>query len=125
MLIKLCISESPIEMELDTGAALSLLSIKALKSKLGENYYIHLFNGKLKTYSGEIIQLLGIACTHELGNSSKTLPIIVTEQHGPTLLGCRCLDELKLHVHFVFADGLGQLKNIVVYILVEPDAEPK
>ena len=53
------------------------------------------------------------------------MPIIVTEQHGPTLLGCNCLDELKLHVHFVLADGLGQLKNIVVYILVEPDAEPK
>ena len=64
MLIKLCISESPIEMVLDTGAALSLLSIKTLKSKLGENYYIHLFSGKLKTYSGEIIQPLGTADVH-------------------------------------------------------------
>ena len=64
MLIKLCLSESPIEMVLDTGAALSLLSIKTLKSKLGENYYIHLFSGKLKTYSGEIIQPLGIADVH-------------------------------------------------------------
>ena len=81
-MIKLCINETRIEMGLDTGAALSVISIKPIKSKLGENYQIRPFNGKLKPYSGELIQPLGIANVHvSYEKQSKTFPIVVTEQH--------------------------------------------
>lgn len=56
--MKLRINETPIEMGLDTGVALSIISNKTLISKLEENYQFCSFNGKLKTDSGELIQPL-------------------------------------------------------------------
>ena len=65
---------------------------------------------------------------------SKSLAVVVTEQHGPTLLGRNCLGELKLlmqllllqHINYdpeleqllfeykeVFAEGLGELKILL------------
>ena len=105
------------------------------------------FYGKLKTFSGELIQTLSIADAQvSYEKQSKTMPIVITEQQGPTLLGRNWLGELKLHWNNslslqhtnydpaeqllceykeVFAEGLGKLKNIVLNIPVEPDAEPK
>ena len=51
-------------MELDTGSVLSVINIKTLKSKLGENHRIRSFNGNLKIYSEELIQPLAIADAH-------------------------------------------------------------
>ena len=103
-----------------------------------------MINGELKFYFGELIKPLGIADVHmSYRKQSKTLPIIATKQHGPTLLGCNWLSELKLHwnnllslQHIsydyeleqwlckykeVFAEGLRELKNSIVNILVEPE----
>ena len=48
-LIKLSINETSTETELDTGAALSVISIKTLKSKLEENYQVRSFRRKLSS----------------------------------------------------------------------------
>ena len=72
----------------------------------------------MQSYSREIIYPLGIADVHKsYKKPSKTLPIIVTEHHGPTLPGRDWLGgELKLHwnnllslQHINYDPELGQL----------------
>ena len=104
-------------------------------------------DAKLKTYTGEDIQIKGkIQVDVTLQHQRATLPLLVVQGNGPTLLGRDWLqviqlDWSKLHsVHSVskndlqevlnrhpavFKNELGHIKNMKAKIYVDADAKPR
>ena len=77
----------PIQMELDTGSDVSLIS-KSNPDLHSQNYKLESTNIRLKTYSGEQIRPLGkINVDVQINEQSATLDLLVVNQEGPTLFG--------------------------------------
>ena len=133
----------PVEMELDTGAAFSLMA---------ESNFRQLFPAKeltpttirLCAYSGEAIEVLGsIDITVTYKEQSACVPLLVVKHSGPSLLGRNWLQKFKLDwreihsiqlsptdallekYHEVFQETLGTLQNFKAHIYVDPAARPK
>ena len=132
-----------VTMELDTGAAVSLVS---------ESTYRHLFPGtpllestaQLCTYSGEPLSVVGEReVLVRYGNQSEKLPLIVLKEDGPSLFGRNWLQCIKLdwqEIHQVqgstvqgvldrhpevFREELGTLKDFKAKIHIDPNAKPR
>ena len=74
-------------MELDTGAAVSVISSTA-KAKLFPQLKPESTSVILATYTGEKISVLGqIMVDVKYGKQHKTLPLYVVKGDGPSLLG--------------------------------------
>ena len=89
-------------MELDTGASLSIISEDVFKS-LSPRPPLEPTSVKLKTYSGESLEILGkvhVIVNYE-GNTY-TLSVIVVMGSGPCLLGRDWLQELQLNWKKIF-----------------------
>lgn len=101
---------------------------------------------KLKTYTGEKITVIGVADVQvEYQGQKRSLPLLVVEGTGPSLLGRGWLKEIKLnwdeikHVttetltlqqvlskhECVFKEELGTLKGVQATIHVAADATPR
>ena len=137
-----------LQMEVDTGASVSLISEVTLKKtwtdktpKLGPT------NVTLRSYSGEVIKALGeLNVAVEYGGQKRRLSLLVVTGNGPSLLGRDWLKQLKLnwgelfHLNCaatltlqgvlqrhgeVFKEGLGKIKGMEVKIHLEPGAQPQ
>ena len=99
---------------------------------------------KLKTYSGEYLDILGSAdVTVEYGEQQVMLPLLVVKDGGPSLFGRNWLEKVKLNwpaIHQVqesplnsilaeyqaiFQEGLGTLVGYYAQIQIDPSATPK
>lgn len=136
-----------IEMEIDTGAAVSIISEKMYLTQFPERP-LDVASVKLKTYTGETMPVLGqFEATIDYKQQREQLPLIVVKGAGPALCGRnwlhkitldwkeikhvsemhepRSIDEvLQLHSE-VFKEELGTLHGFKAKILVNPDVPPK
>lgn len=132
-------------MELDTGASLSIIS---------ESTYFSFFRSiplqtstvTLKSYTGEPITVRGqIDVFVQYGDQSATLPLIVVQGNGVTLLGRNWLEVIRLDWHLIhsthfhnpslesllnkyqglFATDLGVFNGPPIELWVDKDAPPR
>ena len=141
------VNGNPLSMQVDTGASVSITSVETFKTiKNGESMLqLEESTAKLQTYTGEPIRTCG--CTKvQVAHNGQTLslPLIVTEGEGPTLLGRNWLEALRLDWRTIFTigsshtlqsvreehadvfkDELGKLQGVEAKIYVEEGACPR
>ena len=147
-LTTLSINSSTLQMEIDTGSALTLIS-QATFSKLwpGRNApHLESTSVRLRTYSGEELRVVGRAVVRvRCGGQVEDLGLVVVEGSGPSLLGRDWLGRLRLdwgevrklhassdtlksllakHVH-LFRDELGTIKGVTAKLHVSAGAKPR
>ncbi|KAK3087172.1 hypothetical protein FSP39_002564 [Pinctada imbricata] len=138
------INKTPVTMEIDTGASVSIISEETFrdlgKLKLSES------KAKLKTYTGEDMAILGTVEVHvDYESFSGNLHVIVVKGRGPNLLGRDWLKSLKLNWNEIFAvksvdkdvdrlledyseifkDELGAVKGVTAKIYVNENEKPR
>jgi hypothetical protein len=130
-------------MEVDTGAAVSLISF--------ETYEIHMrdvpllpSNARIKTYTGEVIKVMGQLNLDVVYNMQQArLPLLVVDGNGPSLFGRNWLRKIKLDWYNIcivrdseldnlcqkysniFKSGLGKYSGPPASIRIKPSAQPK
>ena len=141
--VDLTIEGKPLRMEVDTGAAVSLVSEKTYKSILPEST-LQNSRAQLRTYSGEQIPVLGqVEVEVCYGEQRAKLPLLVVAGEGPCLMGRDWLMEIRLdwrEIHTVqgrtlarvldghrllFEPRLGTLQGYAAKIHVDPEAQPR
>ena len=136
------INNHPLRMEVDTGAAYSLIS-ESTYNELWPTRALTRSDIRLCTYSGEAMQVLGccqVNVHYQSQASQKSL--LIVGGAGPNLMGRNWLKNIRLdwsqinHVESsalksllykheaVFQGGLGELKGYQARILVNADAKP-
>lgn len=130
-------------MEINTGAALSLIS-EATRKHLWPHKRLLPTTAWLKTYTGEPLQVRGSMLARVQHSSHQAqLPLLVVQGEGPSLLGRDWLEHLRLdwqqihqlnctslenvlqkHVR-VFKEGLGTLKGHETTIHIDPSVSPR
>ena len=133
-----------LNMELDTGAAVSLISEETYRCHWADRP-LQNSDTKLKTYSGEEIVVQGtlqvdIVCNEQHANAS----LLVVEGNGPNLFGRDLLHKIKLNWEAInsiksselyepllekykalFEDKLGTLQNFYAKLYIDPNVTPK
>jgi len=146
ILVSVTLNQTPVQMELDTGASLSLLN-KPTFDVITSNTHTTLkaTDVHLKTYTGETVEVLGaaeLAVTY--GEQTKQLVVHVVAGNGPNLMGRDWLYSLKVSIgeihkvqvpnglpellekhKQVFSDGLGTFKGGKVTLQIEAQCKPK
>ena len=139
------------EMEVDTGASLSVISEETLASvRKGPCFPLRKSTKKLKTYTGEEIPMLGVYTFSDSYKNAdpRELDIVVVKRKGPSLFGRDWLKEIQLDwseifqlkastteeaelahtlMEFseVFEDTRGIVKGTKATIFVDPSAKPR
>ena len=133
-----------VSMELDTGAAISVINELTYKTVLAQ-LPLQKSNVKLHTYSGEQLCVLGeLQVTVQYNEQTASLPLIVLQGSGPNLFGRNWLEQIKLNWQqlctvksasalqelldqheAVLRDELGKLEGTQVSIEVDSDAQPR
>ena len=93
-------------MEINTGASVSVVGEKTLKTiQKGETTLeLQQTSVRLQTYTGETIPVLGsVVVPVEHNGQTRTLPLIVTEGSGPSLLGRVWLSTFRLDWKAIFS----------------------
>ncbi len=141
--LNVSLDDKPLCMELDTGASVSLVSNTTFKNLFG-NRNLRNSDLTLRTYSGELLNVLGeVEMLVVYKNQKKSLPLVVVEGEGPSLFGRDWLAHFKLNWHEiksirneelsdilkraneVFQHELGELKGCKATIHVDPKATPR
>ena len=141
--VDLQLERKPLWMEVDTGAAVSLVSEETDLLEPVPYVYNYTHPTKLCTYSGEPLTVLGqqeVKVQH--GEQTAKLPLLVVQGKGPSLLGRNWLRVLRLDwkvIHQlrggslqellerhgeVFQAELGTLRGYEAKIHVDPGAKP-
>lgn len=142
-MVSMDINDKSLQMEIDTGASLTLVSECTFRDFWPTLKLSHT-GVKLHSYSGEPVSVVGTAnVTVKYGNQVATLPLIVVKGEGPSLLGRNWLCELRLNWHeifwlhngslsqvlekhkAVFEPGLGTVTGYKARIVVDPNVTPK
>ena len=102
------VNGSPLSMEIDTGASVSIASRETFNSIQEGESTLELAEPtvKLQTYTGEPIRVCGttqVQVKHK--EQTATLPLVITEGNGPTLLGRNWLEALRLDWRTIFHIG--------------------
>ena len=137
------INGKPLQMEIDTGASLTLVSERTFRDYWPTLNLSHT-RVKLYSYSGESVPVVGtVEVTVKYESKVAILPLIVVKGEGPSLLGRNWLCEMKLNWHeifwlhneslsqvlekhkAVFERGLGIVTGYEAKILVDQNAIPK
>ena len=141
----LYVEDHPLVMEVDTGAALSLINESVYKSSPFLNkLFLQSSTVQLRTYTGEEIAVTGeLSVKVQSGSQVYTLPLLVVPGQGPSLLGRNWLLKLQLdwksifslrsstlqdvldHYTILFQEGLGTLKQSKVKFFLKDGATPK
>ncbi len=88
-------------MEVDTGAAVSLISEVAF-NRNWPGKSLEQSSIKLKSYAGEAIEVKGsLQVQVEYNDQHVTVPLIVVKGNGPNLLGREWLTKIKLDWHSI------------------------
>ena len=136
----------PLNMEIDTGAAVSIISDKT-RTSLPHLHKLPLQSSqvKLRTYTGESIPVLGeISVDITCQGTKHTLPLLVVKEDGPSLIGRNWLTQIRLDWKTVFTisgeqeldkllrqhscifeDKLGSVKDLKVKLFVKENSTPK
>ncbi|XP_075539112.1 uncharacterized protein LOC142573340 [Dermacentor variabilis] len=94
--VKLNINDAPVEMELDTGAAVSIMPFKQFKKRLPSTSY-RSTDVTLRTYTGALVRPCGVAVVNvQYSGRTAQLPLYLVDQAGPPLLGREWLHTLRL-----------------------------
>ena len=145
--VPLTLNGANLIMEIDTGAARSIISDQTFTQLWPEDLCPSLkpTNAALKTYTGERIKPLGVISVQvEVNNQKEQLDLLVVPGNGPSLLGRDWLSCLRLdwvHIHYmnnsdtlqvvlarhptVFEESLGLVQGTTAKIHVDPAAQPK
>lgn len=149
--VDILVSEDSLKMEVDTGAAMSVISEDTYKSLKKNHPSLELKESKVKlhTYTGEQVQVVGMVETPvKYEDQEITLPVLVIQGKGPNLIGRNWLRKIKLNwralfqvreenvttakvqellqkYEEVFQDGLGTFTGPKAKIHVAADAKPK
>ena len=84
-------------MEVDTGAALSIISEQTYKDLWSDPPQLQPCSSVLKTYTGEVIRVKGMIDVDVIYKDQKaSLSLIVTLGRGPSLLGRDWLKTFRL-----------------------------
>ena len=147
------IDDVSVKMELDTGAAISVMSSEDFK-RYFPGKALHKFNLNLKTYTGEKVKALGtLPVTVKMNGQTEKLELVIVAKGGPPLFGRNWLRALRLNwreiaqfepvnettkkpcekvinqlldkYQKVFEPGIGKLRGITAKFTVEKDAVPK
>ena len=138
------VASKELVMEVDTGAALSLISSTVYQDKF-KDIPLQKDNTKLITYTREKISTLGkIIVPVEYNSQKENLPLLVVEAPGPSLIGRNWLKHIRLDwpnlckvqsmtpiediqekFKEVFQESLGEYKGPAVSLYVEKDARPR
>ena len=144
--MELEINRKMLVMEIDTGAAISVIS-RDKYNKLFSDTSLNPSTVRLKTYTGEPIPVVGeLDVEVKYGSQVCTLSLTIVEGSGPSLLGrdwlCHLtldwktiglttldmgrtqVEALQKKYKDVFAPGLGTLKNFKAHITVKQGARP-
>ena len=139
------VENHPFVMEIDTGAAVSLINETAYKSSpFLSRLPLQSSILQLRTYTGETISVTGeILVKVQSGRQSHALPLLVVPGQGPSLLGRNWLLKLQLdwknifslrssnlqdvldHYSSLFQEGLGTLKQAKVKFFLKEGTTPK
>ena len=140
--VHLKLDQIPIKMELDTGAAVSVMSEQQWKETFTETKPLEPYTGKpLHGYSGHEVQVVGqVMVNVEYGNQRRELPLlIVTGQQRPPLFGRDWLHSIQIEwtevhqirrgqeadiVPLVFQKGVGTIKGYKADIRLKEGAKP-
>ena len=140
------ISGKALNMEVNTGAAVSIIS-KATYQKLFSQVPLKSAPIRLKTYTGDPITVKGeMIAQVKYGSQRKELSLIVVKGDGPSLFGRNWLDHFQLdwktiglamlescqarvnvllqRYKDVFAEGLGTMKQFQAKLQVRPGTTP-
>ena len=142
----LTINGIQMEMEIDTGASVFLISKNTFDKFQFSAAFPPLINEQIKlcTYTGEEISVLGsISVTAKSENCTSTLPLLVVEGNGPSLMGRNWLTELRLDWKTVYAmslshsleevleqnkeifqKGLGKIKGVEAKLHLDTQVKP-
>jgi len=146
--VEVTLNEVNVPMEIDTGAALSIMSKTTYEQLWHEGGpKVHATQIRLKSYdSSEIIVEGEISVLVKYGVQRAQLPLVVVSGHDPSLLGRNWLQHLKLDwsslQHFqdsndlelqtiikkheeLFAKDLGKLVNGTAKIYLKKNAKPR
>ena len=145
--LRVLLNDSPLEMEVDTGAAASVISEKTYWALWPKQRRPHLQDTSilLRTYTGEQLKVKGQAVCY--GGTTMSLNLLVVAGRGPSLMGRDWLYKLKpnlgifhtyIHVGMdnhiqellsrhseLFKDELGLVKGVTVKLYVDPSATPR
>ena len=119
--VTVCIEGKSVEMELDTGAAFSIMSTDMFKQFFG-HVPLKRCEKKLRTYTGQRILPKGIAKVKVQYNDQKcTAELYVVDSDGPPLFGRSWMELIKLDWETIFAHLHGDCSGSVVHVV--SDAE--
>lgn len=145
--VQLSVNGQTLEMEIDTGASLSVISEKTYINLVSKNRAPPLEKSGtvLRTYTGEEVKPKG-SCTVDVcyKGGKYSLPLLVVKEEGPALLGRNWLEEIKINWPRIkqltshdkrleeilqkhaplFGEGLGALQGTKARIHVDPTATP-
>ena len=146
--VDLLVDDQPLHMELDTGAAVSIIS-ESQQRAVFPSATLEKSDMLLKTYTGECMSVVGeMHVDVQYSEQRKPLTLIVVEGDGPPLLGrnwlehltldwksigsvssnketARALEELLSSHSAVFRDELGTVQPFRAKLHVQPGARPK
>ena len=98
--VMLKLEHCPVEMEIDTGAAISLVSETTIEELWKEKPALSPSQVRLRSYSGEPIPVVGgVEVNIVYKQQSARLLLLVVQGGGPSLLGRNWLSQLKLDWH--------------------------
>lgn len=142
--VKVDINGQEVDMEIDTGAGVTLVNEETFKMLGGRMQHTTV---NLRTYTGDKVNVLGeIKAEVKYNGEHNQLPLLVVQGRAPNLLGRnwlqvinldwrkvfkletdhqRDLDTLLSKHKAAFETGLGTLAGATVKIYVEPEAKPK
>ena len=109
------VNKNSLAMEVDTGAAVSLISEEEYRRKFS-SYELRESEVKLKTYMAESVNIVGeFSVLVEYKNKEYILPLLVVKGSGPALQGKNWLGQIKLNWHKIFHTyvSINPLDNLV------------
>ena len=145
MVVTIQLNQTPLDMEVDTGATASLISEQTYKSlwPAEKAPALQPSEVKLRTYTGEELKVLG-AIDVDLGTQQHNLSLLVVQVSGPSLLGRDWMVPIRLDWHSlnkeqpacsvqtllsrhdtVLRDELGRVTDATAKVYVDPQAPPK
>ena len=146
IVITLELNGVPLDMELDTGASLTLLNKSTYKAITHDaSTGLQPSDAQLRTYTGQLVETLGTTTVQaKYDEQLLQLPVHVVDGGGPNLLGRDWLGKFKINVtnvctlmapdklnqvlnthSQVFEEGLGTLNNVKVNLAIDPSVPPK
>ena len=146
--VSLRINDADFTMEVDTGASMSLISNVTFQKlwPAHSSPVLMATQTKLRTYTGEQINVLGtISANVQFKTQQETLPLLVVDGDGPSLLGRDWLHKIKLdwqelyHTQVtqpsvqtvldkykqVFNNEIGTVKDTAAKFQIDSEAMPK